>query len=892
MNRSDTLPPLWNIPYRRNPFFTGREETLSHLYASLSAENAVALADPLGITGLGGVGKTQTALEYAYRYSTEYSAVFWVYADSIQALISSLIRLAHMLNLPERNEQDQYIIVEAVLRWLRLHTGWLLIFDNVEDFPVIEPFLPKGGSGHILFTTRVHGLSGFAQRLDVQKMEPDTGALLLLRRAAILPLQGTLKQSTTDDQNVAREIAHVLGGLPLALDQAGAYIKEMPCSLQNYLAQYQVRHQELLQARGSFDQEYLAAVATTWSLSFEKVHQANPAAAVLLDFCAFLAPDAIPEEMIMGGAPYLDSPLQDVVIDPVLFDQAIMTLLAYSLVDRHANNDTLSIHRLVQTVLQDALLPEKKMYWMERVVLLANSAFPSGDFATWIACERLLSHVLIGADWIKQEHMVFPEAMRLLNQAGYYLEKRAQYDEAEPLYLRARTICERQMGAEHPNFATILNNIALLYSDQGKYREAEPLYLQALAIREKGLGPEHPEVAQSLSNLAGLYRDQGKYAVAEPLYQRALTIAERQLRPDHLNTATSLNNLADIYRLQEKCAEAEVLYKWAQIIYERQLGGEHPDTATSLNNLAILYKEQGKYAEAEPLLMRFLEIREQFLGSQHPETAQCLNNLAMLYSDQGKYTEAEPLLKRALNIRERQLGGEHPDTATSLNNLAVLYKKQGRYAEAELLYMRALTIYERHQGLEHSSIALVLNNLADLYQQQRKYTEAEPLLKQALAIYEQQLGAQHPSTASVLNNLALLYKEQGKYTEAEPLLKQALFIWEQKWGSMHLSIAHCLNNLAALYDDQGKHAEAEPLYLRALRIQEQQLEAMHPSIASSLNNLASLYQNQGKYAQAEPLYRRALTIFELTLGQEHPFTQTIQQNYATLLQSMKYCSET
>src|SRR5579863_9150722 len=482
MNRSGASLPLWNVPYRRNLFFTGREETLNSLHASLSAENAVALADPQGITGLGGVGKTQIALEYAYRYGSEYNAVFWVHADSTQTLISSLVGLAQMLGLPECNEQDQHIIVEAILRWFRLHAGWLLIFDNVHDLSIAEPFLPKEGPGHILFTTRLHALSGLAQRLEVQKMEPDTGAWLLLRRAAILPLQGRLERATMDDRKVAREISQALDGLHLALDQAGAYIKETPCSLINYLALYQTRRQDLLQNRGSFDQDYPAAVATTWSLSFEKVRQTNPAAAELLDFCAFLAPDAIPEEMISAGVPYLGPLLQHVVADPLLFDQSLVTLLAYSLLSRNANNDTLSIHRLVQAVLQDTMLPEKRRHWMECTVFTANSHFPSGDFPTWATCERLLPHALVSANWIKQEKMVFPEAARLLNQAGYYLEKRAQYAGAEPLYLRALSIYEQQWGAEHPGTATILNNLALLYSDQGKHIEAEPLYLRALAI--------------------------------------------------------------------------------------------------------------------------------------------------------------------------------------------------------------------------------------------------------------------------------------------------------------------------------------------------------------------------------------------------------------------------
>ena len=242
---------LWNIPHQRNPYFTGREDVISQLHRALYAENAVALSHPQGISGLGGIGKTQTAIEYAYRYRAEYAAVFWVRADSVTALTSSLVELASVLELPERNEKDQEIIVQAVLRWLRLHPDWLLIYDNIDDLSIAEPFLPKAGPGHLLFTTRARAFGALAQRLDIEKMDPDIGALLLLRRASLLAVQATLSKANPDEQNMARTISQELDGLPLALDQAGAYIKEAPCPLPDYLPRYQTRRSDILGERGS-----------------------------------------------------------------------------------------------------------------------------------------------------------------------------------------------------------------------------------------------------------------------------------------------------------------------------------------------------------------------------------------------------------------------------------------------------------------------------------------------------------------------------------------------------------------------------------------------------------------------------------------------------------------
>jgi tetratricopeptide (TPR) repeat protein len=565
-------PTLWKIPYQRNPFFTGQEDILNQLYQTLHAANTVALSHPQGITGLGGIGKTQMALEYAYRYGAEYSAVLWIRADSSAGLVSSFVELAHVLELPERNEQDQNIIVEAVQRWFRLHTGWLLIFDNMNDLLVAEPFLPKAGPGHLLFTTRAHALDGIAQRLEVQQMEPDTGALLLLRRASILPLQAVLDMATRDDRSVASVISQELAGLPLALDQAGAYIdqyiKEASCEtlsgLQEYLKRYQTRRQELelLNTRGHADEnapakDYPASVATTWSLSFEKVSQVNPAAAELLNFCALLAPDAIPEEILSYGASHLGAVLAPVATNSMQLDQVCKEVLRFSLVQRNPDAKTLTMHRLVQAVLQDALPPSEREVWAERAMLAVNAAFPDVAFESWSACERLLPHALTCATWIGQAPNSSPEAPRLLNHAGYYLDERARYEEAEPLLKRALTIHEQQLGATHPHTAASLSMLARLYLHQGKYGEAEPLWQRALAISEQQLGAQHPDTALSLNNLAELYVSQGKYAKAEPLLKRALTIYEQQLGYGHPTTQTIQANYFGLLEAMKSEGEAD-----------------------------------------------------------------------------------------------------------------------------------------------------------------------------------------------------------------------------------------------------------------------------------------------------------------------------------------------
>ncbi|MBV9689626.1 MAG: tetratricopeptide repeat protein [Ktedonobacteraceae bacterium] len=512
-----TLPPIWNVPYQRNTFFTGRDELLAQLATTLQSGEPTALSQPQAISGLGGIGKTQLALEYAYRHRQHYNAVLWAQADTREALTSSFTTIVGLLNLPEKNEQDVNRIIVAVKRWLQKQGGWLLVLDNADNLALAKEFVPPAFNGHLLLTTRVHATGRFAHHLEVDVLTPEHGALFLLRRSGLVAPNAVLEQACEAERTRALAICDELGALPLALDQAGAYIEETGCSLADYQAIYQQRRKKLHERCGLGD-DYPQSVATTWSLSFERVEQTNAAAADLLRLCAFLAPEAIPLELLSQGAAHLGPQLAPVAADAYLLNQAIESLLAYSLVGRDAGSNTLSVHRLVQAVLKDAMSKQTYQQWAERAVGAVDAAFPEVEFRNWPQCERCLPHAQTCAALIEQEHMIFLEAAGLLNETGRYLYERGLYVQAEPLYQRALRICEHQLGPDHPATALSLNNLVTLYHVQGQYAQAEPLYQRALRICEHQLGPNHPDTALSLNNLAELYRAQGKFADAELLY--------------------------------------------------------------------------------------------------------------------------------------------------------------------------------------------------------------------------------------------------------------------------------------------------------------------------------------------------------------------------------------
>ncbi|MDR4460475.1 MAG: TIR domain-containing protein [Nitrospirales bacterium] len=394
--------PAWNIPLERNPFFTGREEILGEIHEALVSTKRAALS------GLGGIGKTQTAVEYAYRHKDDYSHILWVKAEYKESLTSDFTQLASVLNLPEKQAQDQQEIVKAVQRWLQQHDQWLLILDNADDLYLIQPFIQNLQTGHILLTTRAQA-TGTISKVEVRELPEQEGVVFLLRRAKLVH-KGTPYETTSQELRIqAMAIIKELDGLPLALDQAGAYIEATHCGLAAYFELYQSHGIELLKERGLFAPGHPDPVATTWVLSFQKIEQANPAAAELLRFCAFLHPDSIPEELITERASELGPVLGPVAGNALSFNNAIGDILNFSLIHRDMNTHTLEIHRLVQAIILESLNDETRKQWIERFVRTMNRLLPDVKFETWPHYDRLLSQAQQCASFISQENLMLLE---------------------------------------------------------------------------------------------------------------------------------------------------------------------------------------------------------------------------------------------------------------------------------------------------------------------------------------------------------------------------------------------------------------------------------------------------------------------------------------------------
>jgi tetratricopeptide (TPR) repeat protein len=699
------------MPLAPNPLFVGRGDELLEVASALrGGDRTVALGQVVASTGLGGLGKTQLAVELVHRYGRFFAGgVFWLSfasSDEVPLQVAACAGPAAMdlapgierLPLEERVERVQRAWQSAVPR--------LLVFDNCEEEPLLEAWRPTSGGCRVLVTSR---RSHWSPTLGVTTLPLD-----LLPRADSVELLRRYRPDLAAGDPRLDAIAEELGDLPLALHLAGRYLLayRAEVGLDDYLAELGrpalISHASLLGEGidGSpSPTHHVQSLAQTFALCLSRLdpeREVDRVAIALLARMAWLAPgEAVPRELLSRT---LDE------VDPRRRADGLRRLGSVGLLEE--GDGWLRLHRLlVHFVRQEGLGPDARQAVARALIGCGRDA--QQDHLTGPALAAVIPHLVDGAGAAVAAED--PLAADLCDAAGLTLQHAGDFAAARPWYERALAIRERVLGPDHPDTATSLNNLAwLLYQAQSDLAIARPLYERAVAIRERVLGPDHPDTAQALNDLGVLLHEQGELAAARPLYERALAIRERVLGPDHPDTSEGLNNLAGLLFVEGELAAARPLYERALAIREQVLGPDHPKTALTLCALGVVVHGGGDLDAARPLLERALDIRERVLGPDHPDTATSLNRLALLLHAQGDLAAARALYERALDIRERGLGPIHPRTAASLHNLALLLRDQGDPAVARPLFERALAIREHVLGSDHPDAAATRRALAEL----------------------------------------------------------------------------------------------------------------------------------------------------------------------------------
>ncbi|MFG3816918.1 tetratricopeptide repeat protein [Limnothrix redekei] len=723
--------------------FVGRDADLARLDELLQTQTQVAIA---GVSGLGGVGKSELALQYAREHLGDYpGGVVWLRAAAACGELVAFAQprwfaqedLTH-LDTPEK----QAAFCQA--HWPKTADDppgrVLLILDDVTDFAdQVKGFPVVGDRFRVLFTSRERWLDQ-RSRLDLGVLEPPDALTLLSNFVG--------QDRIAAEQATAEKLCEWLGYLPLGLELVGSYLAADPelslAKMQQRLDQKRLAAKALTQVPATTTAE--RGVAAAFELSWQALSQEAQRLAVLLG--------------CFGAAPVLWAWVQGCLPndDEEELEAARAELVRLSLLERLGDGQY-GLHPLIREFFaaqragwpEGGALQQAFLGQMVSVAKTVPSTVTLADLARTRPAWPHLATAAAASNEIADEDSIGPFVA-----LAWLAEGQGLWDKAEQYYSDCLSVTESRFGTDHPATANILNNLAVLYKSQGRYKVAELLHQQSLEIKEQVLGADHPHTATSLNNLANLYESQGRYEAAESLYRRSLGIDEKVYGPDHPVVATSLNNLAGLYQLQGQYEAAEPLLQRSLEIWEQVLGSNHTHTATCLNNLANLYLSQKKYEAAEPLLRRSLEIWGQVLRTNHTHTATCLNNLAGLYQLQGRYEAAEPLLQRSLEIWEQVLGTDHPNTATCLNNLANLYYSQGRYEAAEPLYRRSLEIRERLLEANHPDTAISQGNLGQLYMALERYSEAESLLLLAFKTFQGALNSDHPYVKETVRRLNVL----------------------------------------------------------------------------------------------------------------------------------------
>jgi len=656
--------PFNNLPENRNPHFIGRIEVLKKIRSTFEQKEAVALTQ--AIAGLGGVGKTQVALEYAYTYGYEYERIWWINAEKEETIFASFQKFALKNEIIDRDTKESEIIIEAVRNWMQQHNNWLFIYDNAEEFENKEgrkfkDYLPRQNTDrrHVLITSRNKRWEHLATVIALEVFSPEEATKFLASRTKL------------PHDEYQDELAKKLGYLSLALEQAGAYICHTDnCGYKEYLLLLDEYHLELF--KDSPDTITKESVHATWNISFKKI--TNKSSRELLNLCAFFAPDNIRCEWFTAASEVLPESLRGIVSDKREYNKVITQLTQYSLVSCSKDN-SLSIHRLVQEVIRDSLNPKQAIWRNYCISIVLNNLRFTGFSTAESRTDFLIlaPHMDSATTGISKDDATV-EISQLYSFLGWGFKELANYHRTLEFYGKALNIREKVLGKEHPDTATTYNNMATAYQAQGEYECALEYYGKALNIRKKVLGKEHPDTAAIYNNMAGVYQVQYDYKCALEYYVKALNIAEKILGKEHPNTATTYNNIALVYQLQFDYECALGYYMKALNIFENVLGKEHPDTATTYNNIAGVYQLQFDYERALEYYGKALNIREKVLGKEHPFTASTYNNIALVYKWQGDYDRALEYYGKALNICEKVLGKEHPETKTVLDNINSLQK--------------------------------------------------------------------------------------------------------------------------------------------------------------------------------------------------------------------------
>lgn len=809
------LPQIMRGVPSRNPRFTGREDLINRLHHMLVSGTKSAALLPHTLHGLGGVGKTQLAIEYVYRFAHEYDLICWLPAHDLTQVRSSLVDLGDAMGLPENANVTR--AVKAVCDALSagaFNRRWLLVFDNADDPEDLKEYLPYP-SGHVLVTSRIADWTELAKPFVIDVFtRPESIACLRQRVPAI----------TDEDAN---ELAERLGDLPLALDTAGAWQAATGMPVSEYLRLFEEQFLRLTEFPPPGD--YPTPVGATYGLTLDRLRQQSPGAAQLLDMCAFFGPEPISVNLLWDGRQAdLPAPLAETLRDEIQLRGALQDIGRYALARLDPVKDQIMVHRLVQVVLRSRLDEEERKQTQsaaQRILSAANPGAPD-RMSNWPRHAELSPHIL-AAELLDVED---DRIRRVVLDQIRYRWVRGDYESSMDLGRRTVEHWRELWGDDDILTLIARRQLAVALRTLGYYREARKLAEETLTRFRALLGDDHEHTLVTADAVSWDRRTSGRYQEA------------RELDEDNLT------------RLR------------------RRLGDKHLWTLKAANNFAIDLRWLGDFESARHADEESVRLRKEVYGDEDRNTQLAIASLARDHYGLGNYTRGLELQEKALAIQRRLFEPDNAEVLAETRNLVALLRKTGQHARARDMAKELVQTYEQRFGEKDEPTLAANMSYVNALRTAGQLEEALRLGQDVLARYQQAFGEEHPAALACATNLAIVLRHRGSAAEALDLNERALAALRRRLGDDHPFTLACAtntaNDLAALH----RHAEARELsedtMLRSRRVRGDS----HPDTLACALNVALDRRATGAEDAAEPLLSETIAALTHRLGEHHPVT--------------------
>ncbi|KAJ5151145.1 kinesin light chain [Penicillium canariense] len=918
------------LPFLRNLQFVGRSAELDTLKQKLLVNKD---CRKVALSGLGGIGKTQVALQFAYSFKEDYPefSIFWVQALSMETFEQGCMEIARALGL-HQDQESKEDVKELIRRQLCTKSAgkWLLIVDNVDDLDLLRglhqtdgllAFLPESDDGLSIFTTRHGEVAQHLAGSDVVEIGRMTG-----QETVNLLEKSLVRKSPSHNNQIVMDLLTELEYLPLAITQAAAYINTNKSSISEYLRLLKSTEQDAV-AIMSTDfgdrtryPNLTNAVAKTWTITFNKILERDPLATDLLAFISCIEWRAIPYSILPAAHP------------EARLAGAIGTLCSYSFLEKRDNGTKLDMHRLVHLatrmwVNQNGREIETRTTAMKHL----SQIFPSGDYTDREIWRDYFPHVAhIKKDeqcqdteekselCLKVGRCLFTdgrmkEAVLWLRESCEWRDKNLAQDDSGRLASQHTLAVTYEANGQVKEAVELLEHVVAIeaeytlagaYQANGQVKEAVELLKHVIAIRAEVLAEDHPDRLASQHTLASVYQVNGQVKEAVELLKYIIAIQAEVLAEDYPDRLASQHTLASAYQANGQVKEVVELLKYIIAIQAEVLAEDHPDRLASQHTLASAYQANGQVKEAVELLKYIIAIQAEVLAEDHPDRLASQHTLASAYQANGQVEEAVKLLKYVIAIRAEVLAEDHPDRLASQYALASAYQANGQVKEAvELLkYVIAIeaeVLAEDHPDRlasqhtlatevlaeDHPSRLASQHTLASTYQANGQVKEAVELLKYIIAIRAEVLAEDHPDRLASQHTLASAYQANGQVKEAVELLKYIVAIQAEVLAEDHPSRLASQHTLASTYQANGQVKEAVELLKYIIAIRAEVLAEDHPSRLASQHTLASVYQVNGQVKEAVELLKYIIAIRAEVLAEDHPDRLASQHTLASAYQA-------